>query len=387
MIKRKQSKKPAIQRGFVSLEILGALVIVAMAALLGAEKYSDYLDEQEWSVAARHASQFNEAAKQYIADHTDELLDHPLPYRITPSLLVKNGYLQHGFAEKNGLGQQYVTGVVKNSQKSPSALQALTCSVQGDEISEKGMRRIAAQISGMGGYVDEKNLATGAYGGWTSQPRDFGLDCRHGHLAIALSSEILGSVLHESDRLYRFKVKQKPELNRMHTAIGDNNLNNTHTVNAKEGAFSKTVTANGDIKSQDGWLITQHGKGWLNEAHGGGFYMNDNDWIRAINNKGIYTVGQVKGGTLQLKHVNVVETRCPENGRLSRDALGAPLSCQSGVWKSTSGMQRKSCHWYYFGGGGQQSISCPIGQYMGGFSRYLENDWPRTGHFKIECCS
>ncbi|HGJ5866470.1 shufflon system plasmid conjugative transfer pilus tip adhesin PilV, partial [Arsenophonus nasoniae] len=219
MKKTIKKKKPEIHRGFVSLEIMGALVVVALAALLGAEKYSDYLDEQEWVVAARHAGQFNEAAKQYIADHRDELLNKPLPYRITPSLLIKNGYLQQGFAEKNGLGQQYVTGVVKNSAKGQPALQALTCSVQGDTLSEKGMRRIAAQINGMGGYVDEKNIATGAYGGWESQPRGFCLDCRHGHIAIALSSEILGSVLQESDRLYRFQVKHKPELNRMHTSI------------------------------------------------------------------------------------------------------------------------------------------------------------------------
>lgn len=88
-------------------------------------------------VAARHASQFNETSKQYIANHTDELLNQPLPYRITPSLLIKNGYLQQGFAEKNGLGQQYVTGVVKNSAKGQPKLQALTCSVQGDACQKK----------------------------------------------------------------------------------------------------------------------------------------------------------------------------------------------------------------------------------------------------------
>lgn len=153
-----EKKKPEIHRGFVSLEIMGALVVVAMAALLGAEKYSDYLDEQEWMVAARHASQFNEASKQYIADHRDELLNQPLPYRITPSLLIKNGYLQQGFSEKNGLGQQYVTGVVKNSAKAQPALQALTCSVQGAHLSEKGMRRIATQITGMGGMSMRKIL-------------------------------------------------------------------------------------------------------------------------------------------------------------------------------------------------------------------------------------
>nr|WP_135678932.1 shufflon system plasmid conjugative transfer pilus tip adhesin PilV [Arsenophonus nasoniae] len=194
--------------------------------------------------------------------------------------------MQQGFAEKNGLGQQYVTGVVKTAPK-PASITGAHLQRTGNALSEKGMRRIAAQINGMGGYVDEKNIAIGAYGGWTSQPRDFGLDCRYGHIAIALSSEILGSVLQESDRLYRFQVKHKPELNRMNTAIdmGGNNLNNTNAVNAKEGVFSKTVTANGDIKSQGGWLVTQDNKGWMNSKHRGGFYMSDDEWIRAVNNK------------------------------------------------------------------------------------------------------
>lgn len=78
-----EKKKPEIHRGFVLLEIMGALVVVALVALLGAEKYSEYLDEQEWKVAATHVCLFNEASKQYIADHRDELLNQPLPYRIT----------------------------------------------------------------------------------------------------------------------------------------------------------------------------------------------------------------------------------------------------------------------------------------------------------------
>ncbi|MEN3262805.1 shufflon system plasmid conjugative transfer pilus tip adhesin PilV [Sodalis endosymbiont of Spalangia cameroni] len=393
------ANKTAIHRGFVSLEVLGALVIVAMAALFGAEKYSDYLDEQEWVVAARHASQFNEASKQYIADHTDELLNQPLPYRITPSLLIKNGYLQQGFAEKNGLGQQYVTGVVKNSQKSPPALQALTCSVQGDTLSEKGMRRIAAQINGIGGYVDEKNIATGAYGGWTSQPRDFGLDCRHGHIAIALSSEILGSVLQESDRLYRFQVKHKPELNRMHTAIdmGGNNLTNANTVNAKNGHYSEEINAGGNIKTQGGWLITQHGKGWLNEAHGGGFYMDDNDWIRSVNNKGIYTGGQLKGGTvradsrlstgefLQLDGTAQPGWGCSPNGLVGRTPEGALLSCQNGLWTSGASLQQRECkqmgNW---GGRDFREYRCPVGWYAAGL-KFVGHQHEESAYV-ITCC-
>ncbi|WP_440862559.1 shufflon system plasmid conjugative transfer pilus tip adhesin PilV [Symbiopectobacterium purcellii] len=393
------TNRAALHRGFVSLEVLGALVIVAMAGLFGAEKYSDYLDEQEWVVAARHASQFNEAAKQYIADHRDELFNQALPYRITPSLLIKNGYLQQGFAEKNGLGQQYVTGVVKNSAKGQPALQALTCSVQGDALSEKGMRRIAAQITGMGGFVDEKNIATGAYGGWTSQPRDFGLDCRHGHIAIALSPEILGSVLQESDRLYRFQVKHKPELNRMHTHIdmGGYNLNNANTVNAKKGIYSEEINAGGNIKTQGGWLITQHGKGWLNEAHGGGFYMNDNDWIRSVNNKGIYTGGQLKGGTvradgrlsvgefLQLDGTAQPGWGCSPNGLVGRTPEGALLSCQNGRWTSGASLQQRECkqmgNW---GGRDFREYRCPVGWYAAGL-KFVGHQREESAYV-ITCC-
>jgi hypothetical protein len=357
MSKINQTRIKEIDRGFIALEVIGVLVIMALLALWGAEKYSEFLEEQEWIVSARHFSEFNEAAKHYIADHYDELLTQPKS-TLNNALLIKKGYLQKGFSDKNPFGQQYVTGIVRNNQKRPPALQALTCSVNGENLTEKGMRRIAAQINGMGGFVDEKNLAIGAYSGWISQPKDFGLDCRYGHLAIALSSEILGSVLQESDRLYRFQVKHKPELNRMHTHIdmGGNNLNNTNAVNAKEGVFSKTVTANGDIKSQGGWLVTQDNKGWMNSKHGGGFYMTDKEWIRAVNNKSIYTGGQLKAGTvradgrlstgdfLQLEKVVVEGSSCPTSGLVSRDAKGAVLSCQTGRWTKTTGLGPVSYH-------------------------------------------
>jgi hypothetical protein len=105
--------------------------------------------------------------------------------------------------------------------------------------------------------------------------------------------------------------------------MGGNNLNNTGTVNAVTGTFSgnvtaggnmtangtvtgqnvaagtnvtagNTITASNDIRSNNGWFITRDGKGWLDETHGGGFYMSDNDWVRVVNNKNIYTAGQVR---------------------------------------------------------------------------------------------
>ncbi|HDQ4465232.1 TPA: shufflon system plasmid conjugative transfer pilus tip adhesin PilV [Pseudomonas aeruginosa] len=337
----------ASQAGIVAIEVVGALIVVALASIYGAQRYSEYLSEKEWSVAAQHATAFNEAAKSYIADHSGQLLNKPLPFLITPALLVKEGYLRTGFAQTNSFGQSYVTGVVKSGAAAgKSRLQALTCSTRGTAIPYRGLRSISSQIQGLGGYVDTANVATGAYGGWSSKTTDFGLQCSSGRLAIALSSEVIGSVLQESDRLYRFKADARPELNRMYTAIdmNGNDLNNGGAVNAKQ------LNATGDITSQNGWLMTQGSKGWLNRTHGGGFYMSDKQWIRAVNNKGIYTGGAVKAGGLesggrttvgeflQINGVAVENTGCPSNGLLARTSNGSSLSCQSGVWRAPKPM-------------------------------------------------
>ncbi|HAH5584562.1 TPA: shufflon system plasmid conjugative transfer pilus tip adhesin PilV, partial [Escherichia coli] len=190
-----------------------------------------------------------------------------------------------------------------------------------------------------------------------------------GRLAVWLSSDVLGADDQESDRLYRYALASRPELNRMHTAIdmNNNNLNNVATVNAKTGAFTENVTAkngnfsegvtakngtfseninakNGafsqgittgsDIRSNDGWLITQNSKGWMNATHGGGWYMSDDDWMRSLNNKNVYTGGEIRGGALTSEgrltigeyslhqKVEVAGTACPQIGLQARDASG-----------------------------------------------------------------
>ncbi|WP_024170124.1 shufflon system plasmid conjugative transfer pilus tip adhesin PilV, partial [Escherichia coli] len=80
-----------------------------------------------------------------------------------------------------------------------------------------------------------------------------------------------------------------------------------------------------------------------------GFYMSDGSWVRSVNNKGIYTGGQVKGGTvradgrlytgeyLQLERTAVAGASCSPNGLVGRDNTGAILSCQSGTWGTIGG--------------------------------------------------
>lgn len=284
-----------IHRGFVSLEIIAVLVLILLGYLYGAEKYSQYLQEKEWHVAANQIQVFNAAAKEYIADNNDSILSGSLPLRVTPSFLKDKGFLSKNFSEINSFGQGYLTGIVKNNDSnSKSKLQALTCTVSGTAITEKGMRAIASEIQGLGGYISDKNIATGAYGGWSSKPSDFGLDCRHGHISIALSSEILGSVLQESDRLYRFKVNHKPDLNTMHTHIdmGKNDIKNINLLEANDAVFINTVMSKGNITSSS----------------------------------------LVSGQYLFSSSTALSGAACNNNGLISKDSSGAILSCTNGVW-------------------------------------------------------
>ncbi|HFU8265481.1 TPA: shufflon system plasmid conjugative transfer pilus tip adhesin PilV, partial [Escherichia coli] len=86
--------------------------------------------------------------------------------------------------------------------------------------------------------------------------------------------------------------------------------------------------------------------------------MTDSQWIRAVNNKGITTEGELKGGKvsggtvrsegrlstgeyLQLDKTATAGTSCSPDGLVGRDSTGAILSCQSGVWR-TSGSSNGS---------------------------------------------
>ncbi|HFW3558002.1 TPA: shufflon system plasmid conjugative transfer pilus tip adhesin PilV [Salmonella enterica subsp. enterica serovar Waycross] len=351
-------------KGVSLLEVLLVIGIMVMVIPKVYENIENHLNNVRWQNAAEHANTYNTAVRNYVADNASTLLAGSLPKTITPATLIQKGYLKSGFSESN-FGQSYITGIAKNSKT--SRLEALTCSNGGQSLSEAGMRSVASMIEGLGGYINSSKQAIGAGGGWSDTPSNYGLNCATGHIAMAL----VGADLQESDRLYRYSITNRPDLNRMHTAIdmNSNNLNNVGTLNgnaaalsgdisARNGTFSgaisgNTATTNGDITSNNGWLVTKNSKGWMNSTYGGGWYMSDSSWLRSVNNKGIYTGGQVKGGTvradgrlytgeyLQLEKTAKAGTSCSPNGLVGRDSTGAILSCQSGVWR-TSGSSNGS---------------------------------------------
>ncbi|HBK0767057.1 TPA: shufflon system plasmid conjugative transfer pilus tip adhesin PilV, partial [Escherichia coli] len=326
-------------KGFALLEILGGLVVISLLMPLFWSYIEDYLNEMRNQSAAFHADAYNTAARTYIADNNARLHSGTLPATFTADELIRKGYLKG--LNRSPFGQSYTTGIRRNT--STGRLEALTCSTGGENIKDDALRSIASLLPGLGGFIGKNGTATGVFGGWTDKPGDYGLSCNGGHIAIVM----MGDDLQESDRLYRFQVPGRPELNQMNTAInmGGNNLNNAGNINGQ------SATLKGDVTSENGWLITKNDKGWKNITYGGGFTMTDSQWIRAVGGKGIITTGEIKGGKvsggtvrsdgrlstgeyLQLDKTAVANTKCSPDGLVGRDSKGTILSCQSGSWRT-----------------------------------------------------
>lgn len=346
-------------RGWAILSTGAALIILLLVSVWGNSFISDWMQKRTWMNTSAQVSRFTQAVKSYTGRYYDTLLASATttaPVIVTPTMLKNTGFLEQGFSETTIDGQAYRAAVVRNATNTDQ-LQAMVYTQDGSALPFLALRQISMDITaGMGGYIWTAGIATGAMGSWTVSLAQFGISSSQGHIATLLTADELGAARGESDRLYRFSVTGKPDLNTMHTSIdmGANNLNNTGTVNAVTGAFSGSVTAgnaitaNNDIRSNNGWFITRDGKGWLDETHGGGFYMSDDDWVRSFNNKNIYTGGQMRagslrgdgnvsaGGLLSQDEVNAVGMSCTTTGAISHDASGAILSCQNGIWKLQS---------------------------------------------------
>ncbi|MCQ0899163.1 shufflon system plasmid conjugative transfer pilus tip adhesin PilV [Klebsiella pneumoniae] len=375
-------------RGWAIISTGAALIILLLVSVWGYSLISDWMDKRTWMNTAAQVSRFTQAVKSYTGRYYDTLLSSATttsPVIVTPVMLKNTGFLEQGFSEDTIDGQVYRAALVRNATNT-NQLQGLIFTQNGSALPFLALRQISMDItSGMGGYIWTSGTATGAMSSWSIPLAQFGVSTTQGHIAVLLTTDELGAAQGENDRLYRFSVTGKPDLNTMHTSIdmGGNNLNNAATVNAVNGAFSSNVTARGnitangtvtgqnvtagsgvsaganvtagnaitannDIRSNNGWMITRGTKGWLNETYGGGFYMSDNDWVRAANNKNIYTGGQVRGGSVRAEgdmsaggllyqdQVNSIGAGCSIIGAISHDSSGATLSCQDWTWKKNA---------------------------------------------------
>lgn len=314
--------------------------------------------DQQYSTAASHARRVEKATNKYIVDNALMIGGRATatsPYILDVPMLINAGYLPAGFSAANNFSSRYHTRIYQ-----PTALKFhhMIFLVGGAPLSLSAARKIATRIGGSGGYI-EGTVAKGVMGSWTENLSAFGgYNPGDGQVVIAgFFSQGTG----KNDYLYRHAVPNQAELNTMRTALnmGNNNVDeinrlNANTVNTRDlnatGAAqingnlhadgtittAKTIAATGDITT-GGWLKTNGNKGWYSEQGKGGWHMTDHTWIKAYNGKSIYTAGTVRGGYVQLDNISVVGTHCSENGLLSRDAVGAVLSCQSGVWTALEG--------------------------------------------------
>lgn len=308
------------------------------------------LDQARATVAASQAKRVQQAVNLYIKDNHDTIAataTNTNAFIFGVNELIAAGYLPAGFSTQNNFSATYQTRVF---EPTTNKLNSMTYLSGGASISKSLARKIAIGIGADGGVI-EGNVAHGALGSWTMNLADFGgFNPGDGSVVIA---GFFDNGLLINDYLYRKAVPGHPELNTMSTALnmGNNDISNaatttTTTLNATNVNAQTTRTAGETYTG--GWFRTTGDSGWYSEKWGGGFNMTDSTWIRAYNNKSIYTAGTVRAGAIQsdgnvsaagvleLGQVNIVGAVCPSNGAISHDASGATLSCQSGVWAKQS---------------------------------------------------
>ena len=319
-------------------------------AVFGLTKYKDWQQEKNWQVEAAHISTYAAAARGYIGRNYATLLSATsttAPTVITTAMLKNTGFLPSGFTETNSQGQRMNTYLVRNGQNT-ELLQGMVVSSGGSVYPAKALRLISRDIkTGFGGYIDDGKTATGALRTWKIPLSSYGATSGNGHIVVLLSTDELSGAQEDNDRLYRFQVNGRPDLNKMHTAIdmGGNNLNSVGTINGQTGAFSGNVSGSNGIFTSN--VSGANGNFTQNITAGaqvkGATVRAESDIsagrnITATNEVSGATVkasGNLSaGGVLQLGQVNVAGMACYPNGLISRDANGGVLSCQSGAWVS-----------------------------------------------------
>lgn len=371
------------QGGFTALELLVVLIVTVAALGLGSQYLMSYADTQVNQAAADHNKTVADAATKYTKDNYAAILataTSSSPAVITVPMLKSTGYLTSSVTDQNPYGQTYE---IRALQPVANKLETLIVTLGGETIPEMDLRRIAQVSGARGGYISSTNtaVATGSYGGWQMPLANYGTSPGAGHLATALFFDD-GALV--SDYLYRNAVAGHPEFNRMNTAIdmNGNNINNAGTVNAT------TLNATGDTNT-GGWFRSQGDTGWYSQKWGGGWYMSDSNWIRSVNDKNVYTAGQMQAGTmrsngrlstgeyLQVDGVAVENQPCGAR-TVGLDANGLTLSCQSGVWRGqrpTRVLQVAGTISYYTSWG---VATCPSNTLLvgGGYQIAGPKTWP-----------
>ncbi len=135
------------------------------------------------------------------------------------------------------------------------------------------------------------------------------------------------------------------------------------------------VTANDSYAGN--WFRVRGGGGIHWEQFGGGWYMGDSTFIRAYNNKSIYTAGELRGGSvtaegrlaandLTLSRIESEGAGCGEIGLAARGADGRLLTCTNGVWRGPGGIRTSVVTGALSQCSGSAYATCPAGSLVVG---------------------
>ncbi|OLU25497.1 pilus assembly protein PilV [Pseudomonas sp. PA15(2017)] len=384
------------QAGFLGLDAVMALIVLTILIGLATAWTTRMLDQQDYRIAADQQRTVAEALSKYLKDNYSTVLSSATanaPAQISVSMLRNTNYLPSGFSATNLFGQT-ITGLAR--RPNPNQLEAIVITTGGQAIPEIGIRTIAENLGGPGGFISSTapNVIQGVRGGWQVTLSNYAISPGAGHTASALF--LMDGEL-ANDYLYRHAVPGRPELNTMSTEIrmGGNNISNVGDITTSNLTATNTIkTATADVTGETytgGWFRTRGDTGWYSEKWGGGFYQSDAEFVRIYNDKGLATGGRISAGTIQtdgrasigeyldIGSVASEGAACPKIGLQSKNSLGAPLSCQcltsscqSGVWKGPSaGLETIQLSTTFYT---QSVLTCPAGYKRLGCSHMSMDD-------------
>ena len=213
-------------RGFMTLDALGALLIVIIFTPVVGHWIQTGIDYQRKKAVAAHFQAVEEAARLYAQQHHHLLLPQVTRVSgpaITVQDLINAGVLPDRFSPLNAWGQGYSIQARLDSSND-LAMVVLTSGGRTHTANEPDFANImvpeTAAMAGAGfiptGLIGQASVLRGAYGGWEVPLADMGLDAEAGHLGSI--STLSGADLAQ-DYLYRVAVPGRPELNAMQTSL------------------------------------------------------------------------------------------------------------------------------------------------------------------------
>ena len=176
------------QRGFLSLDMAIGLAVFSVVVTFAIVWQIRQMDAQDYRIAADQQRTISEAQAKYLKDNFNTVLANAtatLPVQITVPMLINTNYLPAGFSATNTFGQT-ILGLAR--KPNPNQLEAIVVTTGGQTIPEMGIRAIAENLGGPGGFISttNPNIVQGVRGGWQVALSNYAITPGPGHTASAL---------------------------------------------------------------------------------------------------------------------------------------------------------------------------------------------------------